>query len=289
MIPWNSNEYFNKESNRYTIVKDYEKKFENNDRNKTEAKLEATSTLDYSVIPLELISTTENTLISIIESTAEPDLTVIPLSTTKKTATIDIDQSITLPTSTQEIDTTTDFSDNETTTDIPVTEKYTYKYTETTEVYISTTYDTTTDISLDETESTSMPLTNTTEIDFEIATLNTTNRDNISRVDLGTDGEDSDVPIFTELDTEEQAEVPDDYYDSKDVVPTTAPKTDALSVIFGLAGSVVESVVGSVAERVVPKGLVDLFRRMQRQNEMLEAERLRSREENGGIGEFVSS
>lgn len=95
--------------------------------------------------------------------------------------------------------------------------------------------------------------------------------------------DEKDVPVFTELDAEGE-EVPDDYYDSKDVVPTTAPKTNALSVLVGLAGSVVESVVESVAERVVPKGIYDLFKRMQRQNEALEAERLRSREENGGLG-----
>nr|XP_021190919.2 uncharacterized protein LOC110376678 [Helicoverpa armigera] len=282
MIPWNSNEYFNKETNRYTIVKDFDKKVDNN-RNKTEAKLEPTSTIDYSVIPLELISTTENTLLSIIESTAEPDLTVIPLQTTRKPTHIEIKQTVTLPTSTQEVDTSTYYTENETTTDVTVTENN----TETTEADTYTTFGTSTDISFND-RSTSLPLTNATEVDFETTTAipNTTEKENVSRVDIGADGEDSDVPIFTELDTEDQAEVPEDYYDAKDVVPTTAPKTDALSVIFGLAGSVVESVVESVAERVVPKGIVDLFRRMQRQSEMLEAERLRSREENGGIGQF---
>ncbi|XP_047035567.1 uncharacterized protein LOC124641516 [Helicoverpa zea] len=282
MIPWNSNEYFNKETNRYTIVKDFDKKVDNN-RNKTEAKLEPTSTIDYSVIPLELISTTENTLLSIIESTAEPDLTVIPLQTTRKPTQIEIKQTVTLPSSTQEVETSTYYTENETTTDVTVTENN----TETTEADTYTTYGTSTDMSFND-QSTSLPLTNATEADFETTTAipNTTEKVNVSRVDLGADGEDSDVPIFTELDTEDQAEVPEDYYDAKDVVPTTAPKTDALSVIFGLAGSVVESVVESVAERVVPKGIVDLFRRMQRQSEMLEAERLRSREENGGIGQF---
>ncbi|PZC77577.1 hypothetical protein B5X24_HaOG203200 [Helicoverpa armigera] len=282
MIPWNSNEYFNKETNRYTIVKDFDKKVDNN-RNKTEAKLEPTSTMDYSVIPLKLISTTENTLLSIIESTAEPDLTVIPLSTTRKPTHIEIKQTVTLPTSTQEVDTSTYYTENETTTDVTVTENN----TETTEADTYTTFGTSTDIFFND-RSTSLPLTNATEVDFETTTAipKTTEKENVSRVDLGADGEDSDVPIFTELDTEDQAEVPEDYYDAKDVVPTTAPKTDALSVIFGLAGSVVESVVESVAERVVPKGIVDLFRRMQRQSEMLEAERLRSREENGGIGQF---
>ncbi|XP_021190919.3 uncharacterized protein LOC110376678 [Helicoverpa armigera] len=282
MIPWNSNEYFNKETNRYTIVKDFDKKV-NNNRNKTEAKLEPTSTIDYSVIPLELISTTENTLLSIIESTAEPDLTVIPLSTTRKPTHIEIKQTVTLPTSTQEVDTSTYYTENETTTDVTVTENN----IGTTEADTYTTYGTSTDVFFND-RSTSLPLTNATEANFETTTVipNTTEKENVSRVDLGADGEDSDVPIFTELDTEDQAEVPEDYYDAKDVVPTTAPKTDALSVIFGLAGSVVESVVESVAERVVPKGIVDLFRRMQRQSEMLEAERLRSREENGGIGQF---
>ncbi|KAJ8710440.1 hypothetical protein PYW07_009806 [Mythimna separata] len=288
MVPWNSHEIFNKESNRYTIIKDDDKHIDN-DSNKTEAKLDATSTIDYSVIPLELISTTEDTLLSILESTEEPDLTVIPLSTTKRTPKIEIKQTVTLPTSTQEVDTTVYYPDEVTTTEVPITERYTSKDRETTEVDTSTSYDTTTDISY-ENQSTLQPFINDTEVNFDTITVpsNTTSRENISRIHLGHDGEDSDtdVPIFTELDTEDQEEVPEDYYDSKDIVPTTAPKTDALSVIFGLAGSVVGSVVETVAERVVPKGIVDLFRRMQRQSEMLEAERLRSREENGGIGQF---
>ncbi|XP_075985271.1 uncharacterized protein LOC142982585 isoform X2 [Anticarsia gemmatalis] len=284
-VPWNSNEYFDKETHRYTIVKDLDRKLDDklsNDRNETEAKLEKTSTVDYSVIPLELISTTENTLVSIIESTTEPDLTVIPLSTTKKVPKIEILQTVTLPSSTQETDTTTDiYTEFTSTTEFAVTEKYT-KTTESERV------ETTTDF-FDTTEFTTQ-VANVTEVNYDqttvIPSFNTTDRENISRVDVSTEVEDGDVPIFTELDTEDQSDVPEDYYDSKDVVPTTAPKTDALSVIFGLAGSVVESVVETVAERVVPKGLVDLFRRMQRQNEMLEAERLRSREENGGIGQF---
>ncbi|CAH0597070.1 unnamed protein product [Chrysodeixis includens] len=286
-VPWNSNENFNKETHRYTIVKDFDKKLDNNDRNKTDAKLETTSTLDYSVIPLELISTTDNTPVS-VESADELDLTVIPLSTTRRTPTTL--RPTTLPTSTQEIDTTTDFADSKTTSDLPVTEKYTSKYTvSTTEADTQTTYDTTTDVSASQTQSTLSPFRNATEVIFETTTTvrpENNTKENLSRIDLSTESEDSDVPIFTELDTDDQAEVPEDYYDAKDVVPTTAPKTDALSVIFGLAGSVVESVVESVAERVVPKGIVDLFRRMQRQSEMLEAERLRSREENGGIGQF---
>lgn len=284
MIPWNSNENFNKESHRYTIVKDFDKKVDSN-RNRTETKLDITSTTDYSVIPLELISTTENVFGSLFESTIEPDLTVIPLSTTRKAPKVIIEETVTLPSSTPETDTSTYYSDDETTTvtDSPVTEKYTIKQadSETT----TATYDTTTDV----TElSTYFPATNATEGNLETSTVtvaNTTKAANLSRLDFGSD-EESDVPIFTELDTEVQEEVPEDYYDAKDVVPTTVPKTDALSVIFGLAGSVVESVVESVAERVVPKGIVDLFRRMQRQSEMLEAERLRSREENGGIGEY---
>ncbi|XP_035452228.2 chondroitin proteoglycan 1 [Spodoptera frugiperda] len=284
MIPWNSNENFNKESHRYTIIKDFDKKVDSN-RNRTETKLDITSTTDYSVIPLELLSTTENVFGSLFESTIEPDLTVIPLSTTRKAPKVIIEETVTLPSSTPETDTSTYYSDDETTTatDSPVTERYTIKQadSETTTV----TYDTTTDV----TElSTYFPATNATEAHLETSTVtvaNTTKAANLSRLDFGSD-EDSDVPIFTELDTEVQEEVPEDYYDAKDVVPTTVPKTDALSVIFGLAGSVVESVVESVAERVVPKGIVDLFRRMQRQSEMLEAERLRSREENGGIGQF---
>ncbi|KAH9629951.1 hypothetical protein HF086_017466 [Spodoptera exigua] len=282
MIPWNSNENFNKESHRYTIVKDFDKKVDSN-RNKTETKLDATSTTDYSVIPLELLSTTENAFVSIFESTIEPDLTVIPLSTTRKTPKLIIEQTVTLPSSTPETESSTYYSDDETTTvtETPITERYTNKQedSETT----TPAYDTTTDITE---QSTSYPYTNVTEVNLETSTItvsNTTKSANLSRVDLSSEEEESDVPIFTELDTEVQEEVPEDYYDSKDVVPTTVPKTDALSVIFGLAGSVVESVVESVAERVVPKGIVDLFRRMQRQSEMLEAERLRSREENGGI------
>lgn len=298
--PWDANEYYNKDSHRYTIVKVEDKKLDNkllNDKNETEVKLDITSTLDYSVIPLELLSTTENILASIVESTTDIDLTVIPLSTTRKTPKIVIEQTVTLPSSTQETDTTTDiFTDfTESTTDNFVhennsstTEVYlTEKYIRTTE---STLIDdiTTTEISSDTSVSTTLEY-NTTEMNYDkttgAPTVKTINEGNISRIDLSTEVEDSDVPIFTELDTE-QAEVPEDYYDSKDVVPTTAPKTDAFSVLFGLAGSMVESVVGSVAERVVPKGIVDLFRRMQRQNEMLEVERLRSREENGGIGQF---
>lgn len=290
-VPWHSDEYFNKESHRYTIVKDSDKKLVNKSskvRNETETKLEATSTLDYSVIPLELISTTENTLVSIIESTTEPDLTVIPLSTTRKAPKIEIKQTVTLPSSTQETDTTTDIYTEftESPTEIPVPEGY----TKTTESSISTTTDDITSTeSLSDTTEVTTNEPNVTDSRIDITTIipsNITKPDNISRVDVSTEVEETDVPVFTELDTEDVAEVPEDYYDSKDVVPTTAPKTDALSVIFGLAGSVVESVVESVAERVVPKGIVDLFRRMQRQNEMLEAERLRSREENGGIGEL---
>lgn len=294
-IPWNSNEHFNKESHKYTIVKESDKKIENksnNDRNNTETKLEVTSTVDYSVIPLELLSTTDNTPVSIAEKTTEFDLTVIPLSTTKKTPKIEIKQTVTLPSSTQETDTTTDIYteftvSTPTTNDVAITERYTQttEWTSTTTDY-SQTDQTSTEVGFEATE---VPkIVNKTEVyvKINITHTNTTDKENISKIDLSTEFEDTDVPIFTELDTDDDGEVPEDYYDSKDIVPTTAPKTDALSVIFGFAGSVVESVVETVAERVVPKGIVDLFRRMQRQNEMLEAERLRSREENGGIGKF---
>ncbi|CAB3229271.1 unnamed protein product [Arctia plantaginis] len=294
-IPWNSNDYFNKESHKYTIVKESDKKVENkfnNDINKTETKLEVTSTTDYSVIPVELVSTTDNTPVSTSESTTDADLTVIPLPTTKKTPKIEIKQTVTLPSSTQETDTTTDIyteftASTPTTTDVAITERY----TQTTQWTPTTTDSSPIDLTTTEStfENTEVPkIANKTEVFIKINIIdtNTTNKENISKIDLSTEVEDTDVPIFTELDTEDDGEVPEDYYDTKDIVPTTAPKTDALSVIFGFAGSVVESVVGTVAERVVPKGIVDIFRRMQRQNEMLEAEKLRSREENGGIGQF---
>lgn len=53
-----------------------------------------------------------------------------------------------------------------------------------------------------------------------------------------------------------------------------------LNAFRDMATSLVESLV----ERIVPQGLRDIFRRMQNQNEQLETIRLRSREENGGLG-----
>lgn len=285
----------------------------------TNNKSDETTTQDYSVIPLELISTTQNVLISIIESTTEPDLTVIPLSTTVKIPKIDISDTVTLPTSTQAVDvSTTTEIDAKTNENIVDTTEISTKSTTSNESITQTTD--TNDIStenyedvtkeVNETTTSSTELETTTIIQLDtseietgvIKTQNITTRDvSTTENDLETSTEynettidrleeskesDTDVPIYTELDAIEEVEVPEDYYDAKDIIPTTAPRTDALSVIFGLAGTVVESVVESVAERVVPKGIVDLFRRMQRQSEALEAEKLRSREENGGIGKF---
>ncbi|KAG6443680.1 uncharacterized protein LOC115456044 isoform X3 [Manduca sexta] len=327
-VPWHDESY-DKETLKYTVIK--ENKDNNDDTNVQ--MIDETTTQDYSVIPLELISTTQDALISIIESTTEPDLSVIPLSTTHKVPKIEIKQTVTLPTSTENAETTTDF-----TTTVSVEEKFDQKYTvipldrnktnetdilsvkaikrETTTVLITenTATEKTTTIDSISLETTTTEVKNTTrgkfaklrsKIDNEsIEILNNTNiqtnesvisfntnstqnRANNSRADFSSTERDEDVPIYTELDTEDQIDVPEDYYDTKDVVPTTAPRNDAISVIFGLAGSVVESVVETVAERVVPKSIYDLFKRMQRQNEALEAERLRSREENGGIGQFT--
>lgn len=327
-VPWHDESY-DKETLIYTVIK--ENKDNNDDTNVQ--MIDETTTQDYSVIPLELISTTQDALISIIESTTEPDLSVIPLSTTHKVPKIEIKQTVTLPTSTENAETTTDF-----TTTVSVEEKFDQKYTvipldrnktnetdilsvkaikrETTTVLITenTATEKTTTIDSISLETTTTEVKNTTrgkfaklrsKIDNEsIEILNNTNiqtnesvisfntnstqnRANNSRADFSSTERDEDVPIYTELDTEDQIDVPEDYYDTKDVVPTTAPRNDAISVIFGLAGSVVESVVETVAERVVPKSIYDLFKRMQRQNEALEAERLRSREENGGIGQFT--
>ncbi|RVE53481.1 hypothetical protein evm_001851 [Chilo suppressalis] len=268
--------------------------------------LEITQEPDFSVIPLELVSTTQNYLASIVDSTTEEDLSVIPLSTTVKTVpSVHISQTVTLPTSTQEYEFTTfniDTTSNnkiETTTMIVqtteksiATEKSTTAKVEqievTTEESIAST--TTKDVIIDKeistTETTTIK-TNTTAISnhtivTEILNTNSSKQiENRTSIEVDSD-EEKDVPVFTELD-EESGEVPEDYYDSKDIVPTTAaPKTNPLTVLVGLAGSVVES----VAERVVPKGLYDLFKRMQRQSEALESEKLRSREENGGLGQF---
>lgn len=328
---WHDDEYFNKKTHRYTIVNDIgEKIFESKNKAKNIQNTDATTTEDYRVIPLELITTTENTLISIIESTTEQDLSVIPLSTTERVPNITITDSITLPVSTDYPETTTiekiEIIEQEKNTapeiskEVEVdhnneTTKFLFETTsevtsESDEVNVSTEsfdettlieqiskenynnskalteiYKSTEDSVINTTEDTNF---NVTDINFEL--LNTTKlemkKTNESRIEESRET-DADVPIFTELDAEEEIDVPEDYYDTKDVVPTTAPRTDALSVIFGLAGSVVESVVETVAERVVPKSVFDLFKRMQRQSEALESERLRSKEENGGIGQFT--
>ncbi|XP_059055903.1 uncharacterized protein LOC131849799 [Achroia grisella] len=291
-VPYKS---FNKESHRYTIIKDDRHTKENvkdSKHNDIEVNVVAnattenidTTTNDYSVIPLELISTTENKLLSIVESTTEPDYSVIPLSSTVKDLPhIVINQTIILPTSTENSEIATeDYTMNniETTTDFTITD---YKL----KIYNG---------SVNSESSTIVPITteiiNTTvpqnDISTEVLNTNSTRKiETLLERDIDSSEEDIDLPIFSEFDIEEDKEVPEDYYDSKDVVPTTAPKTDALSVLMGLAGSMVESVVESVAEKVVPKSIYDLFKRMQRQNEALEAERLRSREENGGLGQFT--
>ncbi|KAL4706139.1 hypothetical protein ACJJTC_013604 [Scirpophaga incertulas] len=329
-IPWHSNDKVAKDIHRYTIIQD---NFDNNKNiskdktnfieNTTNSKFtDTTEETDISVIPLELISTTTNYLETIFESTTEEDLSVIPLSTTiKELPAIDVSPTVTLPTSTQETDVTTDAVETTNTYEAKTTSSYAVETTnsydvETTTVILqkssfapnninineSVRIDTTGNVSskfkrldiLDNINITSETDDNTTaKINtrhtlhnkpiHEILTTNTTKSvDNIKKFeDESIEIDDKYVPIFTELD-EESEEVSEDYYDSKDVVPTTAPKTNALSVLVGLAGSVVES----VAERVVPKGIYDLFKRMQKQNEALEAERLRSREENGGLGQF---
>lgn len=378
-VPWQTNDKFNKDTHKYTVVKDnilstYRK-------SPKEIVEDTTPSENLGVIPLELISTTENTLLSIIESTTVADLTVIPLFNTKRTVpVIEITQTVTLPSSTQSAESSTDsffittenddkattVSENSetttakrevsvqlkeiealnkeieqktrvkfeiestsTTTDVAVTTTTEFKFepknitdkskpvnthgnetkaseTETHQninVTNSKDIDTITTIrnsskvdliffpenkTVDD-EPNSNPKenkTNTTtaNIKSRLGEVLTTNSNTQTEIysDLDIDSREDVIP-FTGIDAEE---VPEDYYDSKDVVPTTAPKTDALSVIFGLAGSVVESVVESVAERVVPKGIYDLFKRMQKQSEALEAERLRSREENGGLGKW---
>ncbi|XP_026750602.2 uncharacterized protein LOC113511186 [Galleria mellonella] len=311
-VPFHSNENFNKESHRYILIKDDKStkvKLKDGKLNDTRVKtlvdttseIFDTTTNDYSVIPLELISTTENKLLTIVESTTEPDYSVIPLSTTiKDLPDIVINQTVTLPTSTENSEIATeDFTVNIETTTVN------NKIKISNETLIKSTTDFTTvsnkvnvfnKTTIKPESSTAVPVTteiiDTTVIQNDMSTevLNTNSTRKIETLaerDINSSEEEIDVPIFTELDAEDDQEVPEDYYDSKDVVPTTAPKTDALSVLMGLAGSVVESVVESVAERVVPKSIYDLFKRMQRQNEALEAERLRSREENGGLGQFT--
>lgn len=323
--PWNSNDIYHKQSHRYTIVNEdkanskVESKVSvdsgsteviNNDKGQIKIVEDTTPVSDYSSIPIELISTTENVLVSILESTTEPDLTVIPLSTTKRTVPeVEISETVTLPSSTQSSESFTDsfavttenitkensttvaaFAKESTTAKREVTNANTEKEIET------TTFATTTEIIANDTTTAKAKAKTTTPKPITDPKIDTKNKTTLQTEALRTNSSiqietihatdlssEVDVPVFTELDAEDK-DVPEDYYDSKDVIPTTAPKTDALSVIFGLAGSMVESVVESVAERVVPKGIVDLFRRMQRQSEALEAERLRSREENGGLG-----
>lgn len=321
-VPWHAND-FNKNAHKYTITKDESKNQSNesynpnNTRNNYKIR-EDTTTENYKVIPLELVSTTEDALISIIESTTEQDLTVIPLYTTHKIPNIKIEQTVTLPTTTENdvtteySETTTDFykvdgttissSDELTTTWEPLhlktpnhissiinntktsnqtiatgEMKKTIENNDTKELNI-------TKILNDKVDKVHIVKQNITTKFNDTKIANDTNVKDEHRNILVKDREDTDVPVFTELYTEDLEDIPEDYYDSKDILPTSTPKTDALSVLFGLAGSVVESVVESVAERVVPKSIYDLFKRMQRQNKALEAERLRSREENGGIG-----
>ncbi|XP_038218399.1 uncharacterized protein LOC119836992 [Zerene cesonia] len=279
---WNTNDY-NKDSYRYTIDKyskdDQDKKKLNNKNNDTDSVSVTTESEDLSVIPIELITTTENE--SYVETTTQYDLTVIPLSSTDKATPLVLNDTLIFPMSTEkseDYNNTTEFfelttkSINSEPTTTSVSNSSTPIITESKldNTTVSFTSESSTIISQNETDSNKTASTTTEIVDRDIES-----------------GElFEDVPVFTELDTEEQ-DVPEDYYDSKDIVPTPAPKTDALSVIFGFAGSVVEGVVESVAERLFPKTIYDLFKRMQKQNEALEAEKLRSREENGGIGHFT--
>ncbi|XP_046973623.1 uncharacterized protein LOC124540205 [Vanessa cardui] len=304
VLPWDSSD-FNKNSYKYTIVRDDDTHKQTKDDGKDRETEKQTTISPYnditevttepSAIPIELLSTTENSLITIAEGTSEPDLTVIPLVTTERVpVVIIINQTVTLPVSTESPEDV-----NSTTVFYEMTTRAT-NFTETTpetntnriitnESQLNYTFESFTenpDIkSLEEdTTETFIVIKNLTDnvVNITDSVQNRTENRKSNKRDS-----DEEVPIFTELDVEDLTEVPEDYYDTKDVVPTPAPKTDALSVIFGFAGSVVESVVESVAERVVPKGLYDLFKRMQRQSELLEAEKLRSREENGGIGQFT--
>lgn len=367
-VPWHSNDKFNKDTHKYTLVKDNILSIYN--KSPKEIVEDTTPSENLGVIPLELISTTENTLQSIIESTTAADLTVIPLPKTKTTIpVIEITQTVTLPSSTQSPETATDsfyittenddkattVSENSetttskrevaiqlkeiealnkeieqkaqvkfevestsTTTDVAVTKTTEFEFDPknvTDNIASVSTQENDTKVSkternLIETNSKVIEridtIQNSSKVDLLISTPNKTivdeenfktkenktntitasNKSGVDRngsefhSDWDIDSKEDVIP-FTGLDS---GEVPEDYYDAKDVVPTTAPKTDALSVIFGLAGSMVESVVESVAERVVPKGIYDLFKRMQKQSEALEAEKLRSREENGGLG-----
>ncbi|XP_073962654.1 uncharacterized protein [Choristoneura fumiferana] len=275
--PWHDD--YNKETNRYTIVNEYNaghnktKDEKNNDNQVTTEDSVATTSSELDVIPLELISTTQNYLVSIIESTTEEDLTVIPLATTERvTPIVEIDQPVTLP-STKSPESTNDYY----TTESPEDDLKVNGSETNTTINIKLTSE------IKEVVTTSNPVLHNTTLEEVLTTNSSKQIDIINRSDEITDKDD---PKFVEPDSDDEEEVPEDYYDTKDVIPTKAPSTDVVSVFFGLAGSVVESVVESVAERVVPKGIFDLFKRMQKQNEALEAERLRSREENGGLGQF---
>ncbi|XP_013165313.1 PREDICTED: uncharacterized protein LOC106116120 [Papilio xuthus] len=319
---WNNIDSKQRDSYRYTIVKDKlinrDKELNQNQTDKvtnitqaTKSVEESTELSEFSVIPLELVSTTENILLSVVESTTDTDLTVIPLSTTKTILPeFDIHQTVTLPVSTQPSedytpttehnDVTTKFIDNETNHTTLSIEFTTHSNNESATlldvVAAETIRNNNTKLEFEvrkENNSTDKVDVTTFTTEHEIINTSTT-IESINRLDETTESSETtgsneeEVPIFTELDTEEEEEkdVPEDYYDSKDIVPTIAPKTDALSVIFGFAGSVVESVVETVAERVVPNWIYDIYKRMQKQSEALEAEKLRSREENGGLGQF---
>ncbi|XP_045761933.1 uncharacterized protein LOC123865129 isoform X2 [Maniola jurtina] len=343
---------FKKDSYRYSVIKDkVQEGHKNGDINtknrntKEEEEIKANTnkeangttsvlpiieviekTTELSVIPLELISTTESIPVSAVERTTEFDLTVIPLSSSEKVpVTREVYQTVNLSVSTEssedynlstgfyEMTTranvyflnetsteslvneiSTENSINETSTEIVLNETVTLTSTtanvsETLQLVTTNLYDTSnfTEIVTILPDSATEFFPSTTSTNEIVNTNSSSSNETINREDNDSTEVNAEVPIFTELDTEDISEVPEDYYDSKDVVPTSAPKTDAISVIFGLAGSMVESVVESVAERVMPKGLIDLFKRMQKQNEALEAEKLRSREENGGLGQFT--
>ncbi|XP_022119746.2 uncharacterized protein LOC110996401 [Pieris rapae] len=282
ILPWNSAE-FNKESYRYII----DNATQDEDEKNITKYITTTGKDELNVIPIELISTTESSR----DETTTEDLTVIPLSSTEKTSVFFNETEIIVVSTekSEDFNSTTDFYEL-TTSDRPVINdslslnnnpvELTTEFTPTnfTTEFIKSVIITTNTTATNAAESTVE--SNTTHTNFtETSNATITDRD-IESAEI------PDVPLFTELDTEEQ-EVPEDYYDNKDIVPTPTPKTDALSVIFGFAGSVVEGVVDSVAERIFPKTLYDLLKRMQKQNEALEAERLRSREENGGIGQFT--
>ncbi|XP_077283326.1 uncharacterized protein LOC143909285 [Arctopsyche grandis] len=79
----------------------------------------------------------------------------------------------------------------------------------------------------------------------------------------------------------EMEEYDEDAFNMKKSV-TEAPSSGPFDAIRDFAGSVVESLY----DTYMPQGIRDLFRRMQEQNEKLEVIRLRSKEENGGIGQF---